>query len=268
MNTVKGALSNEELKILSPSCFATEPAPDVSRNRYHFVPTIQIVEALRSESWFPVQAVEVKSRTSNRIGYGKHMLRFRQADKVLNKVGEVVPEIVLFNAHDGSGKVTLDAGLFRLICSNGMVIADESFASIAVKHSTPNLVDEIIKQTFAIAKQLPKITGSISEMMSISLTPNKQKSFAEKALVLRYDDVEDSPITIDQLLLQRREQDKGDDLWHTFNRIQENMITGGIDGVSHSGRKVKTKGIKSVTEDLRLNRGLWEIADTYRQKAA
>lgn len=267
MNTGKlQRLDNDQLKKIAPSIFATEPAPDVSRNRYTFVPTIEIVDALRENGLFPVYASESKSRTVNRIGYGKHMIRFRQNDKLL-KVGDVIPEVIAFNAHDGSGLLVFDAGFYRCWCDNQCTVADSTFASMAVKHNTDNLVEEAIKTAVELASSLPKIADSIEDMRSIKLELPQQKMFAESALELRYHEVEDSPITVDQLLMPRREQDQGDDVWHTFNRVQENMMKGGIQGKSATGRKVKTKAISSVVEDLRLNRGLWELADSYRAVA-
>ena len=267
MNTGKlERLTNDQLRTIAPSIFATEPAPDVSRNRYTFVPTIEIVEALRENGLYPVYASEAKSRTANRIGYGKHMIRFRQNDKLL-KVGDVIPEVVAFNAHDGSGLLVFDAGFYRCWCDNQCVIADSVFASMAVKHNTDNLVTEAIETAVGLATSLPKMADSIEEMRSIKMPVAKQKLFAEKALELRYHEVEDSPITVDQLLMPRRPEDNGDDVWHTFNRVQENMMKGGIQGKSATGRKVKTKAISSVVEDLRLNRGLWELADSYRAVA-
>ena len=41
-----------------------------------------------------------------------------------NPIDTVYPQILLTNSHDGKNAFTFTAGLFRLICENGLVIAD------------------------------------------------------------------------------------------------------------------------------------------------
>ena len=58
-------------------------------------------------------------------------------------------------------------------------------------------------------------------------------------------------------------EDSGNDLWTTFNRIQENMIKGGMSGRSKSGRRSTTREVNGVTENVKLNRALWTLADEF-----
>ena len=59
------------------------------------------------------------------------------------------------------------------------------------------------------------------------------------------------------LLTARREADYTDgegrrDLWRTANVLQENLLQGGVQGRNERGRRVRTRPIKSVGEDVRV----------------
>ena len=49
-------------------------------------------------------------------------------------VGTVFPQILLTNSHDGKNSFQFQAGLYRLICSNGLVIADTQFEAVKIRH--------------------------------------------------------------------------------------------------------------------------------------
>jgi hypothetical protein len=60
-STRQQAMSNEELMIKAPSVFATEPWVGMS-DKYTFIPTIQVVEKMRSEGFAPYSAVQSRTR--------------------------------------------------------------------------------------------------------------------------------------------------------------------------------------------------------------
>lgn len=85
-------------------------------------------------------------------------------------------------------------------------------------------------------------------------------------LALRYDVTEaPAPITEDQLLRARRTEDNRPDLWTTFQRVQENVIKGGVRGRSATGRRMSTRGVTGIDQDLRLNRAMWVLAEEMRK---
>ena len=64
------------------------------------------------------------------------------------------------------------------------------------------------------------------------------------------------------VLAPRRGADRSPDLWTTANVVQENVIKGGLRGVSATtGRGRKTRAVASVAEDVRLNRALWTLTE-------
>jgi hypothetical protein len=126
-------LTDNDLMRVAPSIFAEEPWERMS-GRYRFVPTIRVVEKLRGEGFFPVNASQGRTRIPGKKDFTRHMIRFRQDNKKM-LVGQELPEVVLLNSHDGSSAYSLMAGVFRLICSNGMVVPAASVGSMKVRHS-------------------------------------------------------------------------------------------------------------------------------------
>lgn len=262
-------LDNEMLMEFAPSIFATQPWADVSE-RYTFIPTVSVVDALRGEGFFPVAASQSRTRIEGKGEFTKHMLRFRRAEELeglqkgISKVGDEIPELVLVNSHDRSSGYQLSAGIFRLVCANGMTVKSANFGDISIRHSG-DISHEVIEGSYRVIEEMPKILGQIETLKQIQLTRTEQLAYAFGAMELRYptDDAGQnrSPIDPEQLLTARRAEDKGTDLWTTFNCVQENFMRGGLRGVATTGRRTRTRKIASVNEDLRLNKALWMLTE-------
>ncbi len=257
------ALDNEGLRRLSPSVFAE--APHHSRGlRYGFIPTIQVVEALRSEGWQPYSAREQSVRLDDRRGFTRHIVRLRQPGLVFDKVDDTLPELVLMNSHDGTSAYQMHVGLFRLACLNGLVVSDTTFSKISVRHSG-NVVDRVLEGAATVVRDVPQIAAHVGDMRALQLSHVEQEAFAGAALVMKYDTPEASPITAAQLLGSRRTADQAQDLWTTFNRVQENLLRGGLRGRTTSGKRTRTREVKSITEDTRINKALWQLTEEMRK---
>ena len=254
------ALTESDLKTLAPSIFAPNPISDVSA-RYQFIPTFEAVKRLQSEGWFPTKAQECRVTNQKNQGYQKHLIRFQRQDLVLN--GEAI-EVVLINSHNRSAAYQLMAGVYRFICANGMIVGD-TFERISVKHINFN-PDEIVEASYEIIKTAPEIGQKMKEMKAIELTEAERAAYAESAALLQYGEKEKIPFETTRLLTPRRYDDRGkNDLWSTFNIVQENMMKGGIQGLKRDERgnlrRVTTRMIRSIDRDVRLNKALWNVAE-------
>jgi hypothetical protein len=117
------ALSDEELRRCAPSIFATQPIDTVS-DRYSFLPTSSVLKGMQENGWLPVRAEQQSVRTEARRGFQKHLIRFARAEHLGSwEKNPVRPEVVLLNSHDKSSAYQLHCGLFRLVCTNGMVVS-------------------------------------------------------------------------------------------------------------------------------------------------
>ena len=251
-------LSHEDLQRLAPSVLATGAHHRVT-SRYQFISTLDLIQGLEQEGWFPVQASESRARTEDRDGFVKHLLRFRRFDGRLPLVGDSFPEIVLLNSHDGSCTYQLHAGLFRLVCSNGMIIASAAMGQLRRRH-TGDALREVIEGTYEIVDTVPAIARQVDHFQGIELKPTEQTAFAEAALSLRWEPAQ-APVTPAQLLHARRPEDDSPSLWTTYQRVQENLLKGGQKGAHRAGRRTTTRAIKSVDGNVKLNQALWLLTE-------
>jgi Domain of unknown function (DUF932) len=254
---LRNVLNDAQIANLAPSVFATARHPAMS-GRYAFISTAQVLDALRAEGFMPVSAKQAGARESARAGYARHILTFRLTDSPLI-AGEDIPEIVLLNAHDGSTAYKLMVGVFCVICSNGLIVADRTLAAMRVAHVGTRTIAEVVTATHKLVAELPTVLGQVETWRSTLLSEPEQLAYARAALTLRYPG-RIAPITPQQLLAARRPEDRGDNLWTVFNRVQEHLIVGGLSGQLVTGRRTTTRPIAAVSTSVALNRALWTLA--------
>lgn len=269
MNNNTKILSLDAIRKVAPSVFATSPHKSRSE-RYGFVPTSDVVKRLLKEDYVCVAAGQsnVRKGREDHYDFTKHMLRFRsrkhaEAERI---VGGLIPEVVLINSHNGTSSFTLQAGLFRLVCTNGLVVQDADHGTISVHH-THKIAERVVEAADHILEEAPKILAVTKEWDAIKLSRRQQLHLANKAIELRYLSKELSPIDADMALTARRNEDEAPTLWRTFNVLQENLSQGGQEGRTARGRATKTRSIASVKNSLIFNRGLWELADSVARRA-
>jgi hypothetical protein len=269
-NRQQQPLTIDQIAQYAPSAVATQEHSSRS-DRYTFVPTTRIIEGMAKNGFQPFKATQSRSRIEGKSEFTKHMITFRYVGDVssetqeLMKVGDVRPQINLVNSHDGTSSYQLLAGMFRLACSNGLMVCEGEFDSIRIQH-TGDILQNVIEGSYRIVKDSQKVLTSVAEWNQLQLTNGEQNALAEAAHFLRFADTEGkitTPITAAQLLQTRRTVDGGSDLWHTFNRVQENVIKGGLHGVDRSNgrrRNVTTREVKGIDQDVKLNRAMWQLA--------
>ncbi|VWB62704.1 F plasmid gene 32-like protein [Burkholderia lata] len=255
-------LSDDQIRRVAPSIFA-DGKHESRSERYTYIPTIEVLRGLRNEGFQPFMICQTRVRDSGKREFTKHMLRLRHTDQI---TGEEADEIVLLNSHDGTSSYQMLAGTFRFVCQNGMV-AGENIADIRVPHKG-NVAQNVINGAFDVLDEFDLIREQKDGMRAMTLDRDEQQAFARSALMLRYDPTEadaPAPISESQLLAPRRFEDRRDDLWTVFNRVQENLTKGGLHGRSRSGRAMSTRPITGIDQNVKLNRALWMLADAMRQ---
>jgi hypothetical protein len=244
----------QTLQRKAPSIFATQPYGKMS-DKYRFIPTIDILTALEKEGFTPFTVKENRVRLEDKKGFARHAIRLRN-DTTMKQVGELVPEIVLMNSHDGSSSFQLSAGIYRLVCANGMVVGNDTI-STRIRHSGE--VGDIIEGVFEVVREMPAVLEQVGVWQGINLEPRQQAALASAASTLRWKD--ENQIRPADLLRKHRKIDEKTDLWTTFNVIQENIIKGGVRSVGSTGTRSRSRAVASVAEDQRLNKALWVLAD-------
>lgn len=266
-------LTIDQIARYAPSALATRPHESRS-DKYVYIPTVNIIEGMMRAGFQPFSASQSRSRIPGKTEFTKHMIRFRHMDLsgVKMAVGDILPEIILVNSHDGTSAYKLLAGMFRLVCENGLIIADSTVGAITVMHKG-DIVREVIEGSTRILEDSARSQSRVATWSNLQLTSGDQRAFAEAAHTLRFADSEGkttTPITAEQLLRPRRSEDSGNDLWKTFNRVQENVIKGGLHGTMRDGngrrlRGVTTREVKGIDQDVKLNRALWTLAERMQE---
>jgi hypothetical protein len=258
-------LDDEQIRVVAPSVFASQAWNGVSE-KYSFLPTSTVVSRMRENNWLPVAASEQLVRLDSRRGFQKHIIRFQRGEHI-GQTLEFRPEICLVNSHDRSSAYQLHAGIFRLVCGNGLIIADATFEHISMRHVGFH-PDQVIDASFRILENVPQLTENVESFRARRLTPTEQKAFAESAILLKYDDLQKAPIGAEKLLESRRYDDEGNDLWKTFNRVQENLVRGGLKEWSrrkdNGKRHPRTRPVTGIDENVKLNKALWHLAEALK----
>ena len=109
--------------------FAVRPRAFLPRVRWResaavtpLSPQPRSLKGLRKQDWVPVEVEEQHIRKEARRGFQKHLIRFRRAEQ-MQTLDEWNVELVLLNSHDTGCAYQLHAGIFRRICSNGLVLS-------------------------------------------------------------------------------------------------------------------------------------------------
>ena len=268
-NQIRSAnpLSDDQIMRVAPSIFARS-AHESRSSRYTYVPTSEVLRGLRAEGFMPYMAAQSRARDVSKREFTRHMLRLRrQIGEAV--VGAEVPEIILVNSHDGTSSYQMLAGLFRFVCSNGMVTPVGTADEIRVHHKG-DIVGRVIEGAYEVVKEFGRVQESADNMKLVTLNEGDRLQFARAALVAKYGETETGtqPITETQVLLPRRAADVGTDLWRTFNVVQENLIRGGIESRSANGRRTSTRQVTGISQNVQLNRNLWTLADAMKQLKA
>lgn len=250
MNT----LTIEQAINLVPAIGTTTPSDRVS-SRYQFVSTKQILERVQQNGW---QIVNVSSQ--NRSPHSQHRVSLVHNDHLNHVVGDTTPRIEMFNSHNRTRRLMFAVGLFRAVCSNGLIVATGPAEAIRAKHHFSNKLSNILDQVTQISDKFPNILNTIEEFKTRQLTDEEQSIFAQYAIKGRYNyrpqlpkKFKDVEQTTSRILHSRRIEDTGNSVWEVYNRVQENLMKG-TEGL--------TRPIKGYSDTIRVNQLLWKGAET------
>ncbi|MFA7602543.1 MAG: DUF932 domain-containing protein [Novosphingobium sp.] len=270
------ALTEDEMHRMAPSIFAVD-AHESRSARFRPIPTIEILRGLEKEGFVPVGVRQSATRDPGKAPFTKHMIRLRHVDAMQkHAVGDTVHEMLLKNANDGTSAYDLMAGLFRIACLNSLVSQTDTVDTVKVRHSG-DAVGKVIEGTYTVLKAAETVMRAPQDWSQMKLNRDEAMALAEAAHMLRFGDAEgevSTPVQPLQLLAPRRRDDANrDDLWMNFNIIQENVIKGGLRGVrvdAETGqrRRMSTRGVKGIDQDVKLNKALWLLGERMAQLKA
>lgn len=264
--TLLPVLTEEQIKRDCPQAFASAPSNHVS-DKYVFVNTESVIKDMAELGWYPVAAKQRRARKGVKSRFSTHMVIFQNPDvQIKSEEDALAPSILLLNSHDGTSTFQFRMGIYRMVCSNGMVIPEEEYTAFRIRHIgyTFNALREAMTKC---VERISEKVQLINKMISTELSEEQQMEIALKALYIRTGlgaTPVEAPVysedTLQEVLKSTRKEDEGNNLWVVFNRVQEAVTRGGF-RVQIEGKKARPLNkIKSFEKDLRVNEELFEMA--------
>jgi hypothetical protein len=254
--------NQDQIAQLAPAVMSETHKETLSSNYTH-IPTKQLIEDMSKLGWGVTDVKQGLTRKGN-AEHKKHLVTFRNPDlKIQSKNGDdvVYPQIVLINSHDGKSSFQFRAGLFRLVCSNGLIICTEDFGQMRMRHSgysfsqLQGLINEMVMN-------IPNTIKTLNNFKEKELTEEEKVDFAMRAIQIRFRD-EEVKVSTEDVLKSIRNEDESNDLWTVFNVVQEKLVRGGFKYVNRKGKLRRARKITNFVKDIKINEELFELANTY-----
>jgi hypothetical protein len=169
-----------------------------------------------------------------------------------------------------------------------MVVCSSSYSEYIIKHNlnARQIVDESIA---SICDAVPKMNNTILALADYRMGRDMKLDFAQKCLPAKFspDFLATHEVNLPELIAPQRDDDKRDDLYCTFNIIQEKFIKGGVmitklpplitnapvgedaltinmeESAFRTFEPRRSRLVRSPVSDVTINRALWKIAEEY-----
>lgn len=270
-------LTEDEIRQRCPLVFATSPTNDKVSEKYTVANTYTVIQDMEKLGWKVVRAAQRRAtkKSSGRFSY--HMVALQNPDIKITKqvdggeeIVECFPQIILTNSHDGLSCFQFRVGLYRCICSNGLVISDAELSEFKIRHiyySFENLRAVVGR----ILEALPSKVERMSQMSNVLLSEDQKLDFAKKALSIRKG-VKEEELQMDEetykdLLTPVRKEDEGSSLWNVYNVLQEKIVKGGYTTAEEGKKARKVRKVTSFIKELDFSRRIDEVAQSYLMAA-
>ena len=263
-------LTKDEVREKCPFAFAQTPSNPGVSGKYIQANTETVMDDMMRLGWYPVEAKQCRAKKGSKGIRSFHMLAFENENvKVVNPNGgtEAYVRIILQNSHDGFSSFKFMMGLYRCVCSNGLIVADAEYASFTIRHISYTF-EELRSVVNKVVDTVPTVINKMNAMNQVYLTPNQMNMLALAAYKIRKgmeenEKVQVSQATIGELLTPVRNEDHGNSLWNVYNVLQEKVIKGGFSVEGKNGKTRKQRPISSIKRDAECNQLLWAAAASF-----
>ena len=268
-------MTEDQLRKECPYIFAKTPTNPGVSGKYVQATTKDVIDDMAKMGWYPVQAKQCRAKKGSKGIRSFHMVAM-QNDKMTipspDGKTEAYVRIIIQNSHDGFNSFKFMMGLYRCVCSNGLVVADAEFTAFSIRHVNYTF-EELRQVVVAATAAVPGIRETTVAMRETVLTEDQKRELAVETYKIRKGMTEEKDVkvrqeTIDELLEPLRPEDTGNTLWNVFNVLQEKMIKGGFAAPSKNGKLRAARSIKSIKKDTEYNQQLWATAERYMAVAA
>ncbi len=268
-------MTMDEVRTKCPYAFAEDPTNPAVSGKYVHANTATVISDMEKLGWYPVEAKQCRQKKGSSGIRSFHIVAFQHDDvKILNKDGstEAYVRIILQNSHDGFNSFRFMMGCYRMVCGNGMVVADAQFADFSIRHINYSF-EELRGIVAKVMESVPATIDKMNAMNTTILTDDQKREMAVETYKIRKgytaeDKVNVDDQTLEDLLTPLRTEDEGNSLWNVFNVLQEKMIKGSFMAPGKNGKNRKQRPITSIKKDLDYNERLWAVAEQFIPVAA
>lgn len=238
--------------------------------KYQAVKSSQLVNLLENKGFSLDNVVKIKTRKKEREGKQKHRMIFSNFELLATDHRDGKIQLLVTNSYDGSSSVQFQIGFFRYICSNGLV-AGTTFSTIRIKHIGQDLEKKIDQAIVEIAAQAQKLNTLILRMKSIQLNVKTINELENEAARIRVPlDKQENVVAIDSWIM--RDEDKANDLFTVYNRVQETLIRGTgkitLKTGENESKTVKLRALKGLDRQIEVNQKLFDLVEEVMHQAA
>ena len=262
----------DEIRELAPSVLRSpeQGAASGVSSQYNFFTTDEIRTMLGDLNWYVYDAKQQKTKKNPETT--KHMVRFRNDD--MGITNGLTPEILLINSHDRTTSLSFHVGIFRIICSNGLIVADKTFDQIKVRHMGTSF-DSVKNYIASITETIPNVFNNINVYDHKLMSQAEQLEFAMQSLVLRFPeyyneetekinyDLLKSHIDVADFIKPIRTEDSNNTLFTTMNIAQEKLMKGEFFRMGNTYKVRKARPVKNIKTTLDVNKGLWKLMESF-----
>jgi hypothetical protein len=241
----------------APSIHSSFRDEQLIKSKLYTINTQDILNPLMDSGWNIDGIAEKRKGKNGQVT--QHFIKLTHPDLNLNvkSKNEGKSQLSISNKVCGSSPLEIDLGVYRQVCSNGMWAMDSAWVNNIshTKYSFDNL-SSIISSTVS---NIDVFLGKLNKMANVDLNIDEMNNLAERAAHLRFGNKVERRV-IDQLLIVRRNEDRDNDLYTVYNRIQEGLIKNNM-LVDIYGKPLS--GINNIKEDIEINKQLFQLVEEY-----
>ena len=227
-------------------------------DRYKHLPDTRFLQPLMDRG-FAIKSVESKGELGTRL--------IRMSHPEL-KIGNDSIQVVAVNSHDGTKAFNLFMGIFRMVCSNGLIVGDSFTERKPVKHIGDNFYEKVDTRIEELLRETDRLVATVDRMKNTMLTHDQITKLVNGGLQLRFKDDADKHKTYKPyygLGAVRRDADRENSLWNVYNRIQEGLINGNFRyrlDTLHDTSFRRAKKVTSPDSIIKINTQLWDLVQS------
>ena len=259
------AITREEVLKRAPSSGSTKSYIGLS-DKYLHVNTSRVIDDLLEHGWRPIAARETKNTAAARVGCNKHMIVLANISSEF-AFPEGYVTIIITNAHDGSHSLQIRVGIYRKVCSNGLITGRDIIEPIRITHKEYNAA-KVLEVAKLVQMQAANVKMMIERLQNITVTDNMKYRFATAALSFKFSEeqLKNIEVDIDELVAPTRTEDEANSAWNLLNVIQEKAMK----GITYRSSKLNKKGqlivstrttkvLRRIDTIIELNEQLWSL---------